>query len=406
MYKQLPSPLQSLLAHAGTFLQKNFPDSLFEDFSQLTVKLSPEVLLSALVPTLILLFSMASWRSYLGGRYSPFGAPATRSPPIVSEDDYHYLGPDDIVDPPRAQRNFVSNDAYGFPATSPRHPSTNSLEPDILNLRHRGRTYPLHFPAFAIGEGYLTVGELRRLVAKETNTADPRRVKLLYKGKQLKDDSIPCREEGLKQNSELMCVISETAPLSRNDEESDSADEDDMATAGVQVDVDGSLINSGRRKTKRKGHRGGASKKKDRDSPPISSAHPARDSNSYLNAENYASSGPLPQRPSSPLPSRKEAGTASTPLDKIEEIASNFYTNFLPQCTAFTSSPPLDTKTLDFEYKKLSESVLAQVLLKLDEIDTEGNEGARQRRRALVKETQAVLGKLDGVVGKGSQVWG
>ena len=349
---------------------------------------------------------MASWRSYLNGRYSPFGAPATRSPPTVSEDDYHYLGPEDIVDPPRAQRAHGPGDAYGFPVTSPRHPSTSSLAPDILVLRHRGRTYPLHFPAFAIGEGVLSVGELRRLAAKETDSGDPRRVKLLYKGKQLKDDAIPCREEGLKQNSEIMCVISEGVVFSRNDDESESADEDEMASAGVHVDVDGSLINSGRRKTKRKGHRGGASKKKDRNSPPTSNIQSPRDSNSYLNTDTYASSAPLPQRPSSALPPQKPSYALSTPLDKIEEIASLFYTQFLPQCVAFTSSPPLDTKTRDFEYKKLSESILAQVLLKLDEVDTEGNEGARAKRKALVRETQAALGRLDGVVGKGGQVWG
>ncbi|KAL9122712.1 MAG: hypothetical protein Q9187_000731 [Circinaria calcarea] len=351
---------------------------------------------------------MASWRTYLNGRYSPFGAPATRSPPTVSEDDYTYLGPDDIVDPPRPQRTLAPGDSYGFPATSSRHPSrsnaaTNPDAPDILILKHKGRTYPLRFPAFSVGEGQLEVRDVRQAAAKVTDSGDPRRVKLLYKGKILKDDDVPCREEGLKQNSELMCVITEGLVNGRGEgESSESADEDEMnqlGGGGVRIEVDGSIAGgSGGRRKKRKGHRGGARKKGD------SGANTPRDprDSSYLASDNYTSNPNSAPNSNSPLPpaqpaSSRTAPPPSSPLAKIEEIASAFHTKFVPQCIQFTSNPPSDVKTRDFEYKKLSETILAQILLKLDEVQTEGDDVARGKRKELVKETQALLSRLDAV---------
>lgn len=414
LYQQLSSLVQDLSRQAATSGQRiiaHLPAPLLESISRPTSKTSLELLYAALLPLLVLLFSMASWRTYLNGRYSPFGAPATRSPPTVSEDDYAYLGPDDIVDPPRPQRTQVPGDSYGFPITSSRHPSridaaTNPLAPDILILKHKGRTFPLHFPAFSIGEGQLRVRDVRQAAAKSTNSGDPRRVKLLYKGKILKDDGAPCREEGLKQNSELMCVITEGLVNGRGEgESSESADEEEMnqlGGGGVRIEVDGSIAGgSGGRRKKRKGHRGGAKRKGDSGT---TTPHDPRDSG-YLASDNYTSnpnSAPSTSRSNSPFPPSQPAPSRAAPppnssLAKIEDIASTFHTKFVPQCIQFMSNPPSELKTRDFEYKKLSESILAQIILKLDEVQTEGDDVARGRRKELVKETQALLNRLDAV---------
>lgn len=360
---------------------------------------------------------MSSWSKRFwpsGGRYSPFGGPAAGPPPTVSEEDYHYLGPEDIIDPPRTHR---ANDGYGFPPprNSTRSDATNQHSPDILVLKHRGTTYPLHLPAYSIAEGELRVGELRRLAAKETKTDDSRRIKLLYKGKILKDDSRACRDEGLRQNSELMCVISEAGHIgSREDvESSDSADSEEMLENGIggaRIEVDGTIRGVDAR-AKRKGHRGGRRKKssnRDGSLGPSNSSTP-RDSG-FLSPTDI-----IPPRSTSPVPravspSRQQLNPSAqqaprpisppkpkTPFETLDAISQTFHTTFMPRCLHFTNEPPSDPKVRDLEYKKLSEAILAQIILKLDAVETDGDEGLRAKRKQLVRETQEMLTQLDKV---------
>ena len=407
LYTNLPAHLQAVLAQISTYLgqvlstaapsyQKYLAYSL-----ELVAGISPEILIaSVFAPILILVFAMASWRSYLGGRYSPFGVSQTRSPPHVTEDDYHYLGPDDFVENSGPRPSHLPGDGY-FPRQASRSDAANPNIPDILVLKHKTRTFPLHFPAYSIGEGLLSVGELRRLAAEKTETSDPRRIKLLYKGKTLKDDSLPCREEGLKQNSELLCVISEPPPngFRLNEDSSDSASESDMLRAdreangagpgGVRIDVDGTIIRDNpTQKKSRKGHRGG--RKKRREDPSNTMA-------SHLNAQIDSKNSSTANTSRSNTPAQPQRPSSST-MERLESLSSVFHTQFLPQCVLFANNPPNDPKVRNFEYKKLSEMILAQIILKLDEVQTEGDEEARARRRALVKETQDWLARLDKAV--------
>ncbi|MCJ1425275.1 hypothetical protein MMC29_003163 [Sticta canariensis] len=363
---------------------------------------------------------MSSWpkRLWSGGRYSPFGAPPTGPPPTVSEEDYHYLGPDDIVDPPRTHR---ANDGYGFPLSrnSTRSDAPSQHSPDILLLKHRGTTYPLHLPAYSIAEGDLRIGELRRLAAKETKTEDTRRVKLLYKGKILKDDSRACRDEGLKQNSELMCVISEAGLLGNREdvESSDSADSEEMLENGIggpRAEVDGT-IRGAETRSKRKGHRGGRRKKPSnrdgslgpsngtdpRDSGFLSPADsiPPRSTSPAPRAVSPSRHQPNPNAQQAPLPTPPPK--PKTPNETLDAISQTFHTTFVPKCQHFTNEPPSDPKVRDLEYKKLSETILAQIILKLDAVETDGDELLRAKRKQLVRETQEMLTALDKVGKKG-----
>ena len=406
LYTILAAYLQAVLAQTSTYLDHVLSRAALSyreyltSFQELAVGISPELLIAGVfAPILILVFAMASWRSYLGGRYSPFGVSQTRSPPHVTEDDYHYLGPEDIVDNPRPRPSHPSGDGY-FPRQASRSDAANPNIPDILVLKHKTRTFPLHFPAYSIGEGLLSVGELRRLAAEKTETSDPRRIKLLYKGKTLKDDSLPCREEGLKQNSELLCVISEPPPngFRPNEDSSDSASESDILRADreangagpgdVRIDVDGTIIrDSSAQKKSRKGHRGGRRKRRE-----DASNTGANHLNTQIDSKNSSTANT--SRSNTPAQPQRSLST----MEKLESLSSVFHTKFLPQCVLFTNNPPNDSKVRDFEYKKLSEMILAQIILKLDEVQTEGDEEARARRRALVKETQDWLGRLDKAV--------
>lgn len=76
-------------------------------------------------------------------------------------------------------------------------------------------------------------------------------------------------------------------------------------------------------------------------------------------------------------------------------MAGWFEQEMKPLCEEYIANPPSDPKKRDYEHKKLSETILAQIQLKADGIEPNGDEVARSARRALIKDTQAVLGELD-----------
>ncbi len=415
LYTSLPPSLQAYIDLASQTIHRNLPHQLQkysrappEQTSSILANLDPTTIATAwILPLIALIFFMTRnyWHGVRSGEYSP----ATQyggAPRRVTEGDYEYLDEDDY-NPQNRYRNERS-DSYNFPRTRQAEPV---LDPDILIMKHKGTTYPLHFPAYDIAEGRLSVGDLRKVAAEATGTRDPRCIKLLYKGKSLRDDHRACKEENLKQNSEILCVIS-SEPYRGGDDGNDSSSSassemiangiDDMGR-GARIDVDGTIIND-REPKKRRNHRGGRQKKR-RDPSPSRASPPSSSTSTFLQPPSATSTNgsshshttsrqPSPHRPTQPPPEQQQK-KPSTPSEALDQISTNFHQTFKPQCERFISHPPSDPKTRDFEYKKLSEGILAQVILKLDGVVTEGDEGVRARRKELVRETQAWLGRLD-----------
>ncbi|GKZ40153.1 hypothetical protein AbraIFM66950_002699 [Aspergillus brasiliensis] len=289
--------------------------------------------------------------------------------PQVTDNDYSYITQDDIVDPPA---NSYRNQYPGAGA--------EDTEPDTLILKHRKEKYDLHFPAYAINDGALSVGQLRQRAAEATRTPDPKRIKLLYKGKLLDNDSLPCRSEGLKQQSEVLCVVSGVEPGESSPSDLSEADVDRNADSARQE-------GSGRKKSgKNKKRHGKKNKKKQAD-----------DSNSTLPPPPAAVE---PQRPSNgagmppPAPSLK---LFSNPLDQVNALMTYLQRELVPLCEEYITNTPPDAKSREFEYKKLTETILAQVLLNADDINPDGVQEIRDARRALVKAAQNALNSLDQV---------
>ncbi|KAL3463844.1 hypothetical protein BJX64DRAFT_256430 [Aspergillus heterothallicus] len=296
--------------------------------------------------------------------------------PYTNNDRYAYLTPDDIVDPPSGHNRREDD----------------GLEPDKLILNHRKVTYELHFPPYSINDGALTIGQLRQSAAEVTHTANPNRIKLLYKGKLLDDDTLPCRVEGLKQHSEILCVVSEVQSGARTPSDISDAErtsEDIIRPPQNIAEIAPRPEKKPKRKKKNKGKKKKSASNSDDDdeAPTPTELKPP----------------PQPPRPTSSSGSRSSIPPPApnlksfpTPLDQVFGLAAYFHKELAPLCNRYITDPPADDKARDFEHKKLGETILAQVILKADGIEIDSEE-TRNARRALIKEAQAALNSLDAV---------
>ena len=310
--------------------------------------------------------------------------------------------------------------------------------PDVLFIRNRGRASTLEFPAYAIGDGILTVGTVREAAAHALDVAPARRVKLLYKGRLLKDDGVSAKSVGLKQNSQLMCVVSADFGAEGSESERDgrrlTADEmrrRHSSRRGRRVYDDEDDNNRGRREPeylaepRRHGRRHRSSS-----SPPrghrLSSAGPGparpRAPSTNLSpsmaaaggggggAGRRASSRPPSSSSAARSPSRPPSRPKPSPLaplsaahfnaartshDKIDVLEHYFATVIEPACLEYMDNPPRDPKTKDFEHKRISETVMTQLFLKADGISIDGDEMVRQRRKALIDRVHGLLQEVD-----------
>lgn len=356
-----PAPAED----TGTFERLT---TILVDFFSTRSALENSSLFLALTTFIVLAMS---WTSRLGnlGRFSPFTRSPPQGPTKVSDADFSYITADDLR---RHQAETTNQQSSSQDSPADFGPPRDT---DVLLLRNKKQDFPVHFPAYSIAKGELTVGQVREQAAKKTTTGDPKRIKLLYKGKNLKDDSKTCKQEGLRDGAELMITLAE-----KFDSPSDSEDEDDeFADEPSAADGEQKRRRNRGKKSKRRNKR----EDRDRETSGTSTPQPAEPNLGVPNSQQ-------PSRTQSPKPPVSPA----TPLDKLNALHQKLQ-SFMPDCRTFETSPPSDKSKKEFEHKRLSETILTQVLLKLDEVETGGDADARARRKELVKETQKVLQDLD-----------
>ncbi|KAF2676122.1 hypothetical protein K458DRAFT_322696, partial [Lentithecium fluviatile CBS 122367] len=349
--------------------------------------------LTTLSVVLAAVFIAMSWFSRpsgsgWGGRFSPFGRPGSSpSAGQVSDADFSYITSEDL------KRNR--------PEIVDWEDKNPNRETDVLIFKNGKTNYPTHFPAHSIRDGELKISTVRQAAAKKIGVDDPRRIRMFYKGKNLKHDERTAREEGLRgdgSGGEILCAVGEAAVSSMapgaEDAQrawSDGEDEEDDTESGVD-----SATNAAAKRRPRK--RGGKkNKKKGAAAPTSGSSTPGYSHANTAGAEflPIPSHIPAPRPTSAPPSNATRMATPQTPMAKLDTIASKFHTEFVPLCVAFMANPPQEKSKRDFEYKKLSETILTQILMKLDGVETEGDQDARMKRKEIVKEVNAMLNKLD-----------
>ncbi|KAL9618032.1 MAG: hypothetical protein Q9160_007221 [Pyrenula sp. 1 TL-2023] len=326
--------------------------SIFDSYSAL----SYTTVAATLLALLFIGFSMSSFgRSGFdswSGRRSPYTAHAGHG--TVTNDDFEYVDADAFEAPGRSNAATYTQD------------DPNS--PDIIRLQHKNHLFEVRFDPFAISDGNVTVGHLRERAADKLigRGGDPRRIKLIYKAKQLKDDSKPAKLEGLKQLSQVMCVVSNAIPHGSSSESSASEKESTISST-----TNGSLTSQKKQRRKSK-------KKTSKDS--LDHTIPDR-----VSPSNETPRSSSPQKPSA----------AGSPQGKVDQLASTFHTSWVPKCVQYLNNRPANAKSIEQEHKRLTVSIEEQIMLKADEIELQGDPNARQERKKLLNEVQLMLKSLD-----------
>lgn len=340
--------------------------SVLQDSSEYisgTLGVPPTLVYSSLAVLLAVPLTMSRYGWSLGrDQLSPYSS-VSGGVPAVTDDDFSYITSQDLDD--------VTDPRY-YPRSHSNAPPIP--EDDVLLIKHRGVTYPAHFPAYAIGDGKLQVVDVKDRVGlmMELSERPTRRIKLLYKGRQLKDPMAPVRDYGVKNNSELMAVLPEGDDIN-------SPSEEEMVIVDAPLDDKKS-----RRRKKKSDKKKGKKKGGLSDGDSLSASSP-RDSASTFD-------GPRSPPPRSPPVT---SGATSGPLKQLDDLSVEFQIKWLPLCIDFIEAPPSDPKKREDEHRKISETVMQQIVLKLDGVESEGIPQVRIRRKELIQLVQKTLKQMD-----------
>ena len=322
--------------------------------------------------------------------------------PEITDDDYDYITSEDL------RRN--ANNHYGQrspssvaggsdfrTATNPGYGNDDDDEitgiprEDVLLLRRGSVVEKEFFPAYSIGDGKLYVRDVRERVEmmyklEEDEMLD---VRLRYKGKLLDDDEQPICRYGVKNNSELTVSLPGDEPDIAYAQQRAS----ESPVAGSYNTKPGKL---GRPRSPKASGGPSASTgnldvpsrgRGDRIGGSSSRAHSAASGASGASGASAAIANITKMAPPKAVP--------GSPMDKLNNIAQHYIDKLQPLCDEFLAHPPSDSKKRGDEYRKISETTFQHVLLKLDEVDTGGDDAVRARRKALVNEVQETLRQMD-----------
>lgn len=328
-----------------------------------------------------------------GGRFSPFGRPGNSpNAGVVNDSDFSYITNEDL----RRNGQAQAPEIVDWDDKNPER------ETDVLIFKHGRTHYPTHFPAHSIRDGDLEIRTVRQAAAKKLGVDDYRRIRMFYKGRNLKHDERTSREEGLRgdgSGSEILVTVGE-APIGSHVPGSEDASQRAWSEGEDEEDDDddSGANTSGKKKPRKRGGR--KSKKKGPSSANASGTSTpgyttAGAGAEYLPIPSHINAAPRPT--SAPPQNSSKPAEPQTPIGKLDAVASKFHTELVPMCVQFMANPPQDKAKKTFEYKKLSETILTQIIFKLDGVDTGGDPDARTKRKALVKEVQGMMARLDEV---------
>lgn len=334
-----------------------------------------------------------------GAPLSPYPTSPNDGIPDVTEADYEYITSDDLHRPSVNTR--ASPFEYGITGSRTggsyfRQPDPKELdipEDDVLSLRHGNEVKKEFFPAFSIGDGQLVTDDVRDRVQLlyDLTEAERARIKLYYKGTQLKNNAQPICKTGVKNNSEILVVLpGEEAGVSS------PAKGPAKRTKPTRPDrspkESGPSASTGNLEVPQRG-------RSDKKTGSSSRAHSAASGVSGVSGVSGASgvsgvSGTSATPAASVISSIPSLPPLPGPaMEKLDAISSHFKSKLLPICEQFIAHPPSETKIREDDHHKLSETIMQQVLLKLDEVG--GDDTIRTIRKSLVNLVQETLKHMD-----------
>lgn len=346
----------------------------------------------------------SSFSSYYGsGRVSPYTSRAGHDGRGISQ-YVEYVEPHNVVD----HRASYSGPARGS-FVPPGPPYESDEAPDVIHVRYSTRAFHVNFAPYSISESGVLTGDLRKEIARVLDQ-DHRRVRLVYKEKDLRKDKHPVKHYGLKQNSEVLVEITEHL----RDHGDSSSGEEAVASASLQAhhnndrrrprgnssvryrsdefgttpDSNGLLHPLNGQSTNRR-----RSISRD-DGTRTRSRSPAPHAHGQINASHTQTHPPTQTRHRSPPQPRADP---SSPMGKVQALEDQYYDKWYPLSQAYLSTPPQDPQTREKEWRKLSESIMRHIIEAADAIELQGDQEARAERKKVLNNAQDLVKRLDAV---------